>query len=56
MLLVLLKVGRGEEELLTIHDVKEMQEWCPMINRLRECILDGKLLNEWTGMLTEFKV
>ena len=51
----LLKVGVGEEELLTIQDVEEMQEWCPMINRLRECVLDGKLLNEWPWMLTKFK-
>ena len=51
----LLKVGVGEEELLTIQDVEEMQEWCPMINRLKECILEGKLLNEWPTMLMEFK-
>ena len=51
----LLKVGVGEEELLTIQDVEEMQEWCPMIKKLRECILDCKLLYEWPGILTEFK-
>ena len=30
----LLKVGIGEEELLTIQDVEERQEWCPMIKRM----------------------
>ena len=42
----LLKVGMEEEELLMIQDVEKMQEWCPMINRLRGGIVDGKLLNE----------
>ena len=44
-----LKVGVGEEELLTIQDVEEMQEWCPMINRLRGCTVDGKLLTNGSG-------
>ena len=47
----LLKVGVREEELLTIQDVEEMEECCPMINMLRDYILDGVLLNEWPGML-----
>ena len=49
------KVGMGEKELLMVQDVEEMQEWCPMINILRECIVDCKLLNEWPGILIKFK-
>ena len=51
----LLKVGVEEKESLTVQNVEQMQEWFPMIHRLRECILYGKLLIEGPGMLKEFK-
>ena len=32
-----LKIGLGKKELLTIGDVEEMQEECPMVCKLKEC-------------------
>src|SRR5678816_3631754 len=52
----MVRVGVGDEELLSMRDIEVMQEECPMVCELRKCILSGKEVCRWDQMIEDFRV
>ena len=46
---------KNDEDLLSSEDIERMQQDCPIISQLRECIMNGVPVSEWRGLLMYFK-
>ena len=44
-----------DNEILSDDDLSEMQDDCPVLNELKRCVIERKLLNEWPECLSQFK-